>query len=159
MTVTPTDLPTDHTPALAAVPGGYVRVPRSRVSFGVVRADAILESIRTSGIPDEPDDAQRPELRVRRPRATIVCGTEAAYKRHRRNGEDACEPCLEAHRLTYKPKPRELTPCGTNSAYNRHHKNGEQPCEPCRKARRDYLRERRAMLRHLSDYRAAQGAA
>jgi len=26
------------------------------------------------------------------------CGTEAAYRRHRNHGEDACELCLIAHR-------------------------------------------------------------
>lgn len=25
------------------------------------------------------------------------CGTEAAYFRHRRHGEEACRPCLDAH--------------------------------------------------------------
>lgn len=44
------------------------------------------------------------------------CGTNAAYERHRRNGEVACDACLEAHRIqrmnyierdpTYKEKRR-----------------------------------------------------
>lgn len=25
------------------------------------------------------------------------CGTEAAYRRHRRRGEPACQPCRQAH--------------------------------------------------------------
>lgn len=32
-------------------------------------------------------------------RGLAPCGTPAAYMRHRRNGEDACEPCREANRL------------------------------------------------------------
>lgn len=31
-------------------------------------------------------------------RTPAVCGTSAGYKKHRRNGEDACEPCRIAHR-------------------------------------------------------------
>lgn len=33
-----------------------------------------------------------PPRRVLKP-----CGTNGAYRRHRRNGEDACVPCLDAH--------------------------------------------------------------
>lgn len=28
-----------------------------------------------------------------------ACGTDAGYRRHRRDGEDACEPCLAAHQV------------------------------------------------------------
>lgn len=28
---------------------------------------------------------------------TEACGTEAAYKRHRRHGEDPCQPCKDAY--------------------------------------------------------------
>lgn len=31
------------------------------------------------------------------PRASAKCGTEGGYHRHYRNGEEACNPCLEAH--------------------------------------------------------------
>ncbi|HLR93196.1 MAG TPA: hypothetical protein VK053_01600 [Jiangellaceae bacterium] len=32
------------------------------------------------------------------PRKVAPCGTLTAYNRHKRRGEDACEPCLEAKR-------------------------------------------------------------
>lgn len=38
---------------------------------------------------------QAPVLR-QRPRVA-QCGTDSGYYRHRRNDEDACGPCLEAH--------------------------------------------------------------
>lgn len=32
------------------------------------------------------------------PRRTLKpCGTNGAYHRHRRNGQEPCEPCLDAH--------------------------------------------------------------
>lgn len=47
-----------------------------------------------------------PERRRLRPRRRGIptherqpCGTDAGYVRHRRNLEDACGPCLAAHRL------------------------------------------------------------
>lgn len=39
------------------------------------------------GLPDRVDRAVEP------------CGTDAAYERHRRHGEEPCGPCREAHRL------------------------------------------------------------
>ena len=32
-------------------------------------------------------------------RALKPCGTDAAYARHLRHGEQACDPCLEANRV------------------------------------------------------------
>jgi hypothetical protein len=34
------------------------------------------------------------------------CGTIAAYQRHRRHGEDPCEPCREANRAHSGPATR-----------------------------------------------------
>lgn len=44
----------------------------------------------------------------------LPCGTWAAYRRHRRRGEDACEPCQEAQRARsrkryYEHRERYLT--------------------------------------------------
>jgi hypothetical protein len=64
------------------------------------------------------------------------CGTEAAYRRHRRRGEEACPPCRAAH-VAYvlarrpRPAPRALLPCGTEAAYRRHRRRGEPACRPC----------------------------
>lgn len=45
----------------------------------------------------------RKERGLRRPMISQIdvqpCGTEAAYQRHRRSGEPACESCIRAHRL------------------------------------------------------------
>lgn len=35
--------------------------------------------------------------RPRRARTPITCGTRAGYHRHRKQGEDACEPCRTAN--------------------------------------------------------------
>lgn len=35
----------------------------------------------------------------RKPRTPAACGTEAAYRRHRRAGEPTCDACREAQRL------------------------------------------------------------
>jgi WhiB family redox-sensing transcriptional regulator len=45
--------------------------------------------------------SERERLGCRKPRVNydIVCGTDAGYSWHRRHGEPACEPCLEAHRM------------------------------------------------------------
>lgn len=66
------------------------------------------------------------------------CGTTAAYERHRRAGEEACDACREARntytRERYVPSARELHPCGTVAAYQRHLRRGEEACRPCKDA-------------------------
>lgn len=80
------------------------------------------------------------------------CGTEAAYRRHARHGENACAECLAAHRVYHRiyqrtvraGRPvRQLKPCGTRAAYDRHLRRGERACFPCRLAnsRRDTRRK------------------
>lgn len=68
------------------------------------------------------------------------CGTDGAYQRHKRHGEEPCDPCREAMRKK-KAKlrvrnPRILKPCGTEAAYKRHKRNGEPIDEACREASR-----------------------
>lgn len=86
------------------------------------------------------------------PRLLESCGTEAAYRRHLRHGEEACGGCVEAHRLTVAenrarrprgPRPP-LQPCGTAAAYQRHRYAGEPACRPCLDAIAIYMAERRA---------------
>ena len=35
---------------------------------------------------------------------TAPCGTVAAYKRHRRNGEEPCQPCKDANAAATKAR-------------------------------------------------------
>ena len=83
------------------------------------------------------------------PRELKPCGTRAAYQRHRRAGEEPCDPCREAMRAANrqfeesrpprKRNRRELKPCGTRAAYARHRRNGETPCDACRAAYSEYI--------------------
>lgn len=83
------------------------------------------------------------------------CGTMAAYQRHKRDGEEPCQPCREAKRIASKEyqrkaralnqvKPRELKPHGTLAAANRHTKKHEPLCDPCREVVREKAKQRRA---------------
>lgn len=47
------------------------------------------------------------------------CGTPAAYQRHRRKGEEACEPCKAANRA-YQAQYRAANP-GRSQAETRKH--------------------------------------
>lgn len=71
-----------------------------------------------------------------RPQPTHPCGTKAAYNRHKRRGEDACQPCKEAKRLA------DRKPCGTEAAYQRHRRNNEIACAACLEAHAEYAKER-----------------
>jgi hypothetical protein len=84
------------------------------------------------------------------------CGTPAAYDRHRRNGEDACDPCrlanTEQSRRQYarahgKQPPRDTGACGTYAGYQRHRKAGQSQCDACMAAQRSYEAELRPRKR------------
>lgn len=73
------------------------------------------------------------------------CGTAAAYQRHRKHGEEACDACKAAWaeqareryaRASSTPevKPAMLKPCGTVAAYRRHRRAKEMACAPCLEA-------------------------
>ncbi len=69
------------------------------------------------------------------------CGTNAAYRRHRYYGEQACRECLNATTVYEVARhrrlgigPRYVAQCGTHSGYTKHIRNGETACLPCRKA-------------------------
>lgn len=58
----------------------------------------------------------------RRPPGTLPapCGTNAAYFRHRRDGEDACEPCKQAHALAKAERERARLQRARDAAPRRH---------------------------------------
>jgi len=81
------------------------------------------------------------------------CGTLAAYRRHKRRRELACDACVMASRLynwerahpgvPYAPARHGIPEHGTMPAYRRHKRYGETVCEPCRQECARYVRERR----------------
>lgn len=87
------------------------------------------------------------------------CGTLAAKKRHRRNGEDCavCDPVTLTDPLGAQRKrearrkkgisPRALQPCGTEAANKRHKANGEPVCDECKRARNEAEQRRKAAKR------------
>lgn len=84
-------------------------------------------------------------VRVLRP-----CGTLAAYSRHLRHGEIACDLCKRAvrgasrnHPSRAHRKPKKSARCGTSSGFQRHKRLGESPCSDCREAFNSYRREKR----------------
>lgn len=68
-------------------------------------------------------------------RPLAPCGSEAAYRRHLRWGQEPCDACRAEHaRIQSEQRagePRELRPCGTQAAYRRHLNHGEVPCRAC----------------------------
>jgi WhiB family redox-sensing transcriptional regulator len=83
-------------------------------------------------------------------RDTARCGTSAAYRAHRRRGEESCESCLKAERRRQaarrRPVPgeRKLT-CGRDShaGYVQHQARREAACRGCLTAESAYSIERR----------------
>lgn len=72
------------------------------------------------------------------------CGTNAAYDRHVRNGEQPCDPCRRAHnernvqvRAETRHRRAASTECGTRGGYQKHRRDGEAACGPCRQANSD----------------------
>lgn len=77
-------------------------------------------------------------------RRLAPCGTNAAYDRHTRNGEQPCDPCRRAHnernvqvRAESRHRRAAATECGTRGGYQKHQRNGETACAPCRQANAD----------------------
>jgi hypothetical protein len=69
---------------------------------------------RERGIWGGTSERQRKEVRTQRFRAAggrrtpAPCGTDAAYHRHRRAGEEPCEACLEAQRQARRVRAQRL---------------------------------------------------
>lgn len=87
------------------------------------------------------------------------CGTVAAYVRHGRAGEEACQACRDAQAdRCRKPggrRLRDIDPeCGTVHAYWRHQRRDEDTCVPCKAAWAEYMRVRYAK-RHTEPGEAA----
>ena len=87
------------------------------------------------------------------PKCYPDCGSERAYKRHRRHGERACLDCLRAH-ASYvaeqqaKPRrrPRHIKPaCGTEEGYQYHRARDEERCAACKAAHSRHNSARRAV--------------
>ena len=89
------------------------------------------------------------------PNTLRPCGTEAAYARHRRNGESPCDACRAGVALVRRDqrrakgiRPRLEPQHGTYSGYIRLHVlSGVEACRPCLDAHATYLREWRAKVR------------
>jgi hypothetical protein len=73
------------------------------------QASRVLQVMPTAVVASEPESEAGQSLEERRARMAAArmvrwgvmqpCGTEAAYRRHRRAGKDADEACLRAHAL------------------------------------------------------------
>ena len=77
------------------------------------------------------------------------CGTPAAFRRHKRHGEEPCDACWEAerlHRRGGRPKPT-MQPCGTPAAYARHQKAREPADAACLAAHAARVRKSAAKAR------------
>lgn len=87
-------------------------------------------------------------MSYRPPRNLEPCGTDPAYRRHLRHGEEPCRPCRDAHATAGRhglPR-RSLIACGSPAAYKRHLRQPETPCQSCcdaRAAEESGRRERR----------------
>ena len=74
------------------------------------------------------------------------CGTNAAYQRHLKYKQVACNRCLKAHAeymAAWKAGTLPVPPpvkCGTETGYRRHRQRREPSCEACRAYRRRYMR-------------------
>ena len=75
------------------------------------------------------------------------CGTNAAYARHKRNGEYPCDACLAAHAADvakYQPPKSNLKRHGTVARYKWHLSHKEKPCDKCKAAEAKRQRRYRA---------------
>ena len=76
------------------------------------------------------------------------CGTEAAYQRHLRRGQEPDQACRDAHAAHHRqpctPDASRRQPIahGTLKGYKQHRYRQEAACEPCLAAARDYQRDR-----------------
>ncbi|MFE1264429.1 WhiB family transcriptional regulator [Streptomyces albogriseolus] len=70
------------------------------------------------------------------------CGTERGYRMHVRDGEAACEPCMDAHAALVEKRRREQlaqehAAGGTVRGYEVHRRLGEPACAACLAAVRE----------------------
>lgn len=81
-------------------------------------------------------------------------GTPAGYRKHKRDGEDACPACMIASRdfsreaRKHLPRnPQKPAECGTPGGYRKHLKLNEEVDRPCRQAMQDYNNKAKAIRR------------
>lgn len=102
-----------------------------------VKAGRPVTTPETLGMPAQP-----------KKRAEAECGTRAGYFRHRRKGEPACEPCLEAHNAytarEVKPVKDVVREHGTVKGWNQHYYRKEPACQPCKDAKTEDTRKYKA---------------
>ena len=80
-----------------------------------------------------------------------LCGTTRGYNKHHREGEQPCQPCLDAqrdYRRAYRARtvppaaqrtdPADTGACGTPKGYQRHHRAGQHACDACKQAMTDH---------------------
>jgi hypothetical protein len=88
-------------------------------------------------------------------------GTNAAYQRHIKAGEDPCEACRSAHAVYSRDHRHGNIPArkpaehGTLPGYDAHRYRKEKACQPCLDAHAAYARDRRAQARQAKAERAA----
>ena len=85
-----------------------------------------------------------PRKRAPKPSATgrepAPCGTDAAYRRHIKNGDPKCLPCRDAHNRTNARYDRHgransthvREHCGTEQGLAEHSRRKERMCDKCR---------------------------
>jgi hypothetical protein len=73
-------------------------------------------------------------------RISAAHGTEARYKKHRRDGEDACGPCVDAASRARGGRKGPHHQCGTIAGYSLHRRRREQVCDACQQAQHDYTK-------------------
>jgi hypothetical protein len=105
------------------------------------RSAMVIKPLRHLVIVDEPEIEEPLPLPVQ---GLSPCGTRGASERHRRAGEEQCEPCKACERERQVEKrrrkrlgiktPKVVVQCGTDPGYAKHLRQGEEVCEPCRLA-------------------------
>ncbi len=105
-----------------------------------VACGQLARDTNASGVWGGEDDVDRARAtghrprRLRTTRTPASCGTEAGYKRHRRDGEETCQFCRDALAAVQRRREAARRPpvtCGTRSGYRRHRRDGEAACQPC----------------------------
>ena len=107
----------------------------------------------TNRTDEDPTPPNQHQAKDGRNHLLAPCGTLAAYKRHKRMGEEACDPCKDANAeavakyrggtTTGKRRPRHAE-CGSYSACIRHRRKGEPVDLACRLAESRYRAELKA---------------
>lgn len=101
--------------------------------------------------PNEPTPAEQQQCMDGRKRELKPCGTDAAYQRHKKRGEEACDPCKDAHAIRlaqyrgseHTGRRNNKPVCGTYSGAIQHRKKKEPVDFACRRAESIYRKQLR----------------